>query len=124
LWQEDPTLFDADATTEQHLDEYLPQIEGTGLYPMMSLLNHDCNPNTSMEFLADCNVVSLVATRDIHMHEELSIAYVPTEGSIEERHDGLLEYGFLCQCHTCETEMTMAKKKKKKKKKKNQTNPK
>jgi hypothetical protein len=48
--------------------------------------------------------------RDINKNDELRITYVPTEGTIEERHDGLLEYGFICQCNVCKIEATKTKK--------------
>ena len=51
VWQEDETLFDVKSTTEEDLDEYFPSIDGTGLYPLLSCLNHDCEPNVSVEHL-------------------------------------------------------------------------
>jgi|TARA_B110000208_G_C11524762_1_gene342004 hypothetical protein len=48
--------------------------------------------------------MSLVSTRDILKNEELFIEYVPKEGTLKERQDGLIEYGFVCCCKKCKRE--------------------
>jgi len=55
-------------------------ISGSGLYPLLSLANHDCNPNASIEFLQESNRGSMVATRDIAVDEEICITYVCNGG--------------------------------------------
>ena len=101
IWQEDKTFFNVDSTTTKNLDVYFPSIEGTGLYPLLSFLNHDCFPNCSTEHLDSSNIMSLIALRDIGIYEELSITYIPSELEREERIDLLLEYGFVCKCAKC-----------------------
>ncbi|KAL7527844.1 hypothetical protein ACHAXR_002163 [Thalassiosira sp. AJA248-18] len=53
-----------------------PPILGSGLYPLLTLANHDCNPNASIEYLQESNRGSMVATRDILVGEEICITYV------------------------------------------------
>ena len=53
-------------------------IAGCGLYPLLSLANHRCDPNASIEFLRGTNKASLVALRDVLPGEEVSITYIPT----------------------------------------------
>lgn len=53
---------------------------GSGLYPLLSLANHDCNPNASIEFLQESNRGSMVATRNISAGEEICITYVCNGG--------------------------------------------
>jgi len=50
---------------------------GSGLYPLLTLANHDCDPNASVDFLSESNRGSMVALRDIRPGEEICITYVP-----------------------------------------------
>ncbi|KAL3793438.1 hypothetical protein ACHAW5_001613 [Stephanodiscus triporus] len=56
-------------------------VVGSGLYPLLTLANHDCNPNASIEFLQESNRGSMVATRDISAGEEICITYIPNGGA-------------------------------------------
>ena len=64
------------------LDEQVEcgSIIGSGLYPLLSLANHNCNPNASIEFLGESNRGSMVATRNISEGEEICITYVCNGG--------------------------------------------
>jgi SET domain len=46
----------------------------------LTLANHDCHPNASIEFLQESNRGSMVALRDIAEQEEICITYVPNGG--------------------------------------------
>ncbi len=61
-------------------DADMQPISGSGLYPLLSLANHDCNPNASIEFLQESNLGSMVATRNISAGEEICITYVCNGG--------------------------------------------
>uniref|UniRef100_A0A6F9DU65 [histone H3]-lysine(4) N-trimethyltransferase n=1 Tax=Phallusia mammillata TaxID=59560 RepID=A0A6F9DU65_9ASCI len=73
---------------------------GVGIYPMMSLLNHDCNPNC----VATNNGVNLElrALRPIEKDEELCISYVDSMETREDRREKLSsQYYFDCECNLC-----------------------
>lgn len=55
-------------------------VVGSGLYPLLTLANHDCNPNASIEFLRESNLGSMIALRPIKSGEEICITYVPNGG--------------------------------------------
>ncbi|XP_048046860.1 histone-lysine N-methyltransferase SMYD3 [Megalobrama amblycephala] len=76
---------------------------GVGLYPSMSLLNHDCQPNCVMIF--EGKRLTLRAVRVIRPCEELTISYTDVLAPSKERRSQLQEqYHFLCQCTRCTTE--------------------
>ncbi|RXN27354.1 histone-lysine N-methyltransferase SMYD3-like protein [Labeo rohita] len=76
---------------------------GVGLYPSMSLLNHDCQPNCVMIF--EGKRLTLRAVRLIKPCEELTISYTDILATSKERRSHLQEqYHFLCQCTRCTTE--------------------
>ena len=64
-----------------------PPVIGSGLYPLLTLANHDCNPNASIEFLQESNRGSMVAIRDIEVGEEICITYIPN-GDANNPSDG------------------------------------
>ncbi|XP_075906291.1 histone-lysine N-methyltransferase SMYD3 [Nelusetta ayraudi] len=73
---------------------------GVGLYPSLSLLNHDCRPNCVMVFQG--TKLQLRAVREISSQEELTISYVETLSLTEDRQRQLEEqYQFTCQCQHC-----------------------
>ncbi|KAJ7989133.1 hypothetical protein DPEC_G00316360 [Dallia pectoralis] len=75
---------------------------GVGLYPSMSLLNHDCRPNCVMLFQG--KTLQLRAIRAIQPAEELTISYIGVLLPTRERQTQLLDqYHFTCQCQRCIT---------------------
>uniref|UniRef100_A0AAY4BEV9 [histone H3]-lysine(4) N-trimethyltransferase n=1 Tax=Denticeps clupeoides TaxID=299321 RepID=A0AAY4BEV9_9TELE len=75
---------------------------GVGLYPSMSLLNHNCRPNCVMLF--EGKTIYLRAIRDIQAQEELTISYTDALFPRAERCRRLQEqYHFLCVCQHCST---------------------
>ncbi|XP_062379810.1 histone-lysine N-methyltransferase SMYD3 [Sardina pilchardus] len=75
---------------------------GVGLYPSMSLLNHDCQPNCVMMF--EGKTLYLRAITDIQPQEELTISYTDAMAPSVERRSQLEEqYHFHCQCQRCST---------------------
>ncbi|KAM9765571.1 histone-lysine N-methyltransferase SMYD3 [Menidia menidia] len=76
---------------------------GVGLYPSLSLLNHDCRPNCVMVF--EGTQLKLRAVRDINPEEELTISYIETLSLTEDRQRQLEEqYHFTCHCQRCQTQ--------------------
>ncbi|XP_030580200.1 histone-lysine N-methyltransferase SMYD3 isoform X1 [Archocentrus centrarchus] len=75
---------------------------GAGLYPSLSLLNHDCRPNCVMVF--ERTKLQLRAVRDINPEEELTISYIETLSLTEDRQRQLEEqYHFTCHCQRCDS---------------------
>ncbi|XP_055363404.1 histone-lysine N-methyltransferase SMYD3 isoform X2 [Betta splendens] len=75
---------------------------GVGLYPSLSLLNHDCRPNCVMVF--EGTTLHLRAVREINPEEELTISYIGTLLLTDERRVQLEEqYHFTCLCQRCES---------------------
>ncbi|XP_041644416.1 histone-lysine N-methyltransferase SMYD3 [Cheilinus undulatus] len=76
---------------------------GVGLYPSLSLLNHDCRPNCVMVF--EGTRLQLRAVQDISAEEELTISYIETLSLTEDRQKQLEEqYNFTCHCHSCDSQ--------------------
>lgn len=78
---------------------------GVGLYPSLSLLNHDCRPNCVMVF--EGIKLRLRAVRDINPEEELTISYIETLSLTEDRQRQLEDqYHFTCHCQRCDSQDT------------------
>ncbi|XP_078139166.1 histone-lysine N-methyltransferase SMYD3 [Centroberyx gerrardi] len=76
---------------------------GVGLYPSLSLLNHDCRPNCVMVF--EGTKLHLRAVRDITPEEELTISYIETVSLTTDRQRQLEDqYHFTCHCQRCESQ--------------------
>ncbi|CCH61548.1 hypothetical protein TBLA_0E04990 [Henningerozyma blattae CBS 6284] len=82
------------------------QINGQ-LYPIASLINHNCQPNIHIE-VSDSNSLSLtlITRRNINIDEELLTTYInPLHGVKLRRRELLVNWGFLCHCERCEKEL-------------------
>uniref|UniRef100_A0A8C4DM92 [histone H3]-lysine(4) N-trimethyltransferase n=1 Tax=Dicentrarchus labrax TaxID=13489 RepID=A0A8C4DM92_DICLA len=76
---------------------------GVGLYPSLSLLNHDCRPNCVMVF--EGTKLQLRAVQDINPEEELTISYIETLSLTEDRQRQLEDqYHFTCHCQNCDSQ--------------------
>ncbi|KAG6578990.1 Histone-lysine N-methyltransferase ASHR1, partial [Cucurbita argyrosperma subsp. sororia] len=73
---------------------------GTGLYPVISIINHSCLPNAVLVFEGRSAVVR--AVQHIPAGAEVSISYIETAGSTMTRQKALKEnYLFTCTCSRC-----------------------
>ncbi|XP_063306007.1 SET and MYND domain-containing protein 4 isoform X3 [Pelobates fuscus] len=78
----------------------------TAVFPVLSLLNHSCNPNTSVSFQG--RFVTVRASRPIQKGEEVAHCYGPHKSRlpIEERQKLLMaQYFFTCRCEACTEEL-------------------
>ncbi|KAM8975834.1 protein-lysine N-methyltransferase SMYD4 [Pelodytes ibericus] len=78
----------------------------TALFPVLSLLNHSCDPNTTVSFRGKCAVVR--ASRPIKRDEEVTHCYGPHKFQLNvgERQKLLrAQYFFTCQCEACSEEL-------------------
>ncbi|XP_031096589.1 histone-lysine N-methyltransferase ASHR1 isoform X2 [Ipomoea triloba] len=73
---------------------------GTGLYPVISIINHCCLPNSVLVFEGRMAVVR--AVHHIKKGTEVLISYIETAGSTITRQKALKEqYFFSCTCPRC-----------------------
>lgn len=73
---------------------------GTGLYPVISIINHSCLPNAVLVFEGISAVVR--AVQPIPAGAEVTISYIETAGSTMSRQKALNEnYLFSCTCSRC-----------------------
>ncbi|XP_058139068.1 SET and MYND domain-containing protein 4 [Dasypus novemcinctus] len=77
----------------------------TGLFPVVSLLNHSCSPNTSVSFSS--TIATVRASRQIGKGQEILHCYGPHESrmGVAERQQKLrTQYFFDCTCPACQNE--------------------
>ncbi|XP_057569991.1 SET and MYND domain-containing protein 4 isoform X2 [Hippopotamus amphibius kiboko] len=77
----------------------------TGLFPVVSLLNHSCSPNTSVSFTS--TVATVRASQQIRKGQEILHCYGPHKsrmGVAERRQKLRSQYFFDCNCPPCERE--------------------
>ncbi|XP_012581429.1 PREDICTED: SET and MYND domain-containing protein 4 isoform X2 [Condylura cristata] len=77
----------------------------TAIFPVVSLLNHSCSPNTSMSFTS--TVATLRASEQIGKGQEILHCYGPHKSrmGIAERQQSLKsQYFFDCNCSACQNE--------------------
>ncbi|KAK2388888.1 histone-lysine N-methyltransferase ASHR2 [Trifolium repens] len=73
---------------------------GTGLYPVVSVINHSCLPNSVLVF--EGRVASVRALQHVPKGTEVLISYIETAGSTVTRQKALNEqYLFTCVCPRC-----------------------
>ncbi|KAF2644524.1 SET domain-containing protein [Massarina eburnea CBS 473.64] len=80
------------------------EIAGTkcrALYPLISRINHECNPNAFVLFSRAGISMAVKAYRDIEEGEELSISYITLGQPFQHRHRALSRWGFACHCSLC-----------------------
>ncbi|BBN09598.1 [histone H3]-lysine4/36 N-trimethyltransferase SMYD [Marchantia polymorpha subsp. ruderalis] len=79
-------------------DEFRPV--GTGLYPVVSIINHSCAPNSVLLF--DGRRAIVRAIQKIDRGTEVTLSYVELAGSTKTRQKALKEqYYFSCHCTRC-----------------------
>ncbi|XLR32740.1 hypothetical protein S83_060640 [Arachis hypogaea] len=73
---------------------------GTGLYPVISIINHSCLPNSVLVF--EGRSASVRAVQHVPKGSEVLISYIETAGSTMTRQKALKEqYLFNCTCPRC-----------------------
>ena len=84
-------------------DEPDPPIKGFGLYALQGSMNHSCAAALSLrEDACDFSAtITLVANTAVAAGQELTVNYLEEGLPLQERQQGLLEYGFACSCSLC-----------------------
>ncbi|CAG9461212.1 unnamed protein product [Pedinophyceae sp. YPF-701] len=88
---------------EEHFER---DVRAGCIYPIASLVNHDCMPNAARvdNFDNGDTRIALVALHDIQQGQEICQSYVPLNWAWDERKAKLSDYGFECRCERCRTE--------------------
>jgi hypothetical protein len=84
-----------------------PPYKGYAFFPLVSALNHSCEPNCQVAYLEDGEAL-VFALRNIAAGEELTISYIYVHLPLAERRQQLQSYGFVCQCPRCLAEEDQA----------------
>jgi hypothetical protein len=78
---------------------------GTSISGLYSMLNHSCEPNVDWRHESASCAVTMYATRDIGMGEDLCISYIGQQGNemgLKERRRKLMGwFGMDCGCGKC-----------------------
>jgi hypothetical protein len=75
-----------------------------GVFPMMAILNHSCDPSVRYSKEGTNATITLTATRDIAAGEEIFTSYLgdTEEQSLTERRQALMAWlGTTCKCSRC-----------------------
>ena len=85
---------------------------GTALFALQSNCNHDCDPNCH-PFKDETDINGscvLVARKPIQKGDELTISYLEDDQlDWSRRQDALSDYGFVCKCARCESEVSQTR---------------
>ncbi|CAK7909327.1 putative protein lysine methyltransferase Set5p [[Candida] anglica] len=78
------------------------------IYLTQSHLNHNCDPNTSVEtsLTNRSDGLKVIAARDIRSGEELTTTYVNPAHTVQQRQRELrVNWGFVCGCQKCKDDL-------------------
>jgi hypothetical protein len=95
------------------LSAYFPPLDGTALFTIICCMNHSCNPNVEIQWHDDPKgplVAKVTAIRPIKTGDELAFSYIDRNLSYEERQFKLRDYGFICECQKCKSDLLQLQK--------------
>lgn len=78
------------------------QFQYQGVFPLASIIQHDCDPSTTCSILEDN--ITVKALKPLSKGEEVSFCYygVQSTSCLKQRHSQFKErYGFDCDCASC-----------------------
>ena len=82
--------------------------EGTAFYALQSCINHSCSPNAnSLKSNGDVDGSAVItARRALAAGEEITISYIEEDLTHSDRQQALRDYGFVCKCERCRSELS------------------
>ena len=84
------------------LARFAAEGNGTAVYSLPSLLNHDCEPNVHAAWTHGDARMTLSTRRPVAAGEELRITYIDSSEHVTKRRQDLrFAYGFNCKCAAC-----------------------
>ncbi|KAF2431082.1 hypothetical protein EJ08DRAFT_553306, partial [Tothia fuscella] len=72
-----------------------------GVFPIYSMLNHDCSPNMKWSHIDNGSRIIVIAARDIKKGEELFIDYGDVQDKARPERRRILDQWFDCECPKC-----------------------
>ena len=98
-----------DSPNGDDLDALFHPMDGTAMFATTCKMNHSCQPNVLVRYRSGWGkyrplILQCIALTNISKGEELCISYVNTDGTVKERREELLNYGFHCLCQKCQME--------------------
>lgn len=91
-------------------DDIFVPLDGTAHFSLATKMNHSCDPNVVLLYQSrgwgkDHPLVAYcVALKDITPGEELTLSYIISDETYEQRQSALENYGFVCACSKCQME--------------------
>ncbi|KAK0623700.1 hypothetical protein B0T14DRAFT_408283, partial [Immersiella caudata] len=82
-------------------------VEGVGhsaLYPEIARINHECKPNTVIQYSTTTLAMEIIAYRDIEPGEEITLSYFSLNLRYHQRLSAIKNWGFSCSCSFCADE--------------------
>ena len=91
-----------DVTDIASLARFAAEGNGTAVYALPSLINHDCDPCVDATWPSGDARMTLSTRRAMAAGEELRITYIDSSEPVAKRRSDLrFAYGFLCSCAAC-----------------------
>ncbi|CAO2649924.1 Nn.00g012160.m01.CDS01 [Neocucurbitaria sp. VM-36] len=79
----------------------IADVSSRALYPVISRINHACNPNSFVLFSRAGVSMAIKAYRDIQPGEEITISYLLLGTPFTQRQHLIKRWGFTCTCDLC-----------------------
>ncbi|GLC67842.1 hypothetical protein PLESTF_000613200 [Pleodorina starrii] len=89
--------------------EYATPCEATAFLALQSCINHSCDPNCTAACDTGNRTVTVLAQRDIHAGEEITLSYIDVSLPYKDRQADLRDYGFVCRCQRCVADAAAAR---------------
>ncbi|KAI4650673.1 hypothetical protein J4E93_003030 [Alternaria ventricosa] len=77
------------------------EVSSRALYPLISRINHACNPNSFVLFSRAGVSMAIKAYRDIEAGEEITVSYLLLGIPFQKRQSLIKRWGFKCTCSLC-----------------------
>ena len=91
-----------DVTDIASLARFAAEGNGTAVYALPSLINHDCDPSCDATWPSGDARMTLSTRRAMAAGEELRITYIDSSEPVDKRQRDLrYAYGFVCGCAAC-----------------------
>ncbi|KAH7406388.1 hypothetical protein DE146DRAFT_629722 [Phaeosphaeria sp. MPI-PUGE-AT-0046c] len=98
---EDSMTLEEDIMETNAYGSEVAGVSSRALYPLISRINHACDPNAFVMFSQAGVSMAVKAYRAIEPGEEITVSYLLLGAPSRKRHDLLHRWGFKCTCSLC-----------------------